>query len=336
MKRRAFAFVTSALGPCPRLAAGLRRVLRLDLGDGADDPGGSSGGTRFVATASAEYRDAARSPDEPGRRQACRLDDDVDRGTIYDPPEEPALNVAGFARTRRCADQDGADCDRCGASQAIRRRDDHRRAGEFESGNLPCRRPPLVIRSTEWRRQFVVPKVEATKRTRFRRGRNSGPPPRRRHPRIAISTGSGADTMECLLRKVGLGPGRRRERRAARAPSPAPTPPATRPRTSVDEEVRRQRERDELSDSSNGRGRRLSATTRRALVRRRHPRRHEARRRAQRATTTRSSAGASRLTGTALVLHRGGGFEPAAPSRAPSRPAATWKDLRLPGPSSRT
>ena len=106
---------------------------------------------------------------------------------------------------------DGAvTCDRCDAKVSgnpvvIAHTDT---SGQFTLANVPATdNLPLVVQIGKWRRQLVVPHVEACAtaaldgaQTRLPRNRTEGD-----MPRVAIATG-GADPFECLLLKVGIDP----------------------------------------------------------------------------------------------------------------------------------
>ena len=75
--------------------------------------------------------------------------------------------------------------------------------GTFTIPNMPVgTNIPLVIQTGRWRRQVVIPSVQACTSnsfsTRFPQNRGEGD-----IPKIAVATGS-ADAVECVLRKVGI------------------------------------------------------------------------------------------------------------------------------------
>jgi hypothetical protein len=103
---------------------------------------------------------------------------------------------------------EGATCDRCSASlpgSAIAQATSDA-TGAFRLENVPAGADiPLVITTGKWRRQVTIPAVNqctdnqvGTSETRLPKNRAEGD-----IPKIAITTG-GADTMECLVRKLGI------------------------------------------------------------------------------------------------------------------------------------
>ncbi len=102
----------------------------------------------------------------------------------------------------------GATCDRCGAplsgNPLVSATSNE--AGQFTLENVPATSAvPLVIQVGKWRRQIVVPAVAACVDTaltadqaRLPRNKSEGD-----IPQMALTTG-GADSLECLLRKIGL------------------------------------------------------------------------------------------------------------------------------------
>jgi hypothetical protein len=103
---------------------------------------------------------------------------------------------------------EGAQCSQCsselpGSPVAQTRTDE---AGRFRLEDVPSGEDiPVVITTGKWRRQLVIPHIEActeialpVAETRLPRTRAEGD-----IPRIAISTGA-ADALECLLRKLGI------------------------------------------------------------------------------------------------------------------------------------
>ena len=170
-------------------------------------------------------------------------------GTVYDPAgKNPLYNVAVFVpNTKPQPFTNGASCDRCdtlytGSPIAATLTD---AAGRFKLDNVPVGADiPLVIQIGKWRRQLSVASVaecrdnpQPDRTLRLPKNRMEGD-----IPKIAISTG-GADTLECLLRRVGLdateyGPGATSEARVhiykgehgdddPEAPNTAPPGPAS-------------------------------------------------------------------------------------------------------------
>ncbi|MDB4987391.1 MAG: hypothetical protein JWN04_2569 [Myxococcaceae bacterium] len=131
-------------------------------------------------------------------------------GTIYDPAgKNPLYNVAVYVPNDTVEDlKSGAACDTCaslytGTPIASALTD---AAGTFTIQNAPVGTDiPLVVQVGKWRRQFKIATVtactdnpQADKSLRLPRNHSEGD-----IPNIAVSTG-GADTLECLLRRVGV------------------------------------------------------------------------------------------------------------------------------------
>ncbi|HEX5657464.1 MAG TPA: carboxypeptidase regulatory-like domain-containing protein [Polyangiales bacterium] len=131
-------------------------------------------------------------------------------GTVFDPAgRNPLYNVAVFVpNTKPDAFDAGASCDACndlytGSPIAATLTD---AAGKFKLDNVPVGASvPLVIQVGKWRRQLTIAEVSACQDNpqpngtlRLPRNRGEGD-----IPNIAVSTG-GADTLECLLRRVGV------------------------------------------------------------------------------------------------------------------------------------
>lgn len=132
------------------------------------------------------------------------------RGRIYDPAgKNPLYNVAAYIPNAPPMPLPlGASCDPCEklytGSPIVTSLSDAN--GDFVITNAPAgANIPLVIQIGKWRRQFVVPNVTACQETRVPDKTLTLPKNRMEGdiPRIAISTGE-ADTLECLLRRVGV------------------------------------------------------------------------------------------------------------------------------------
>ena len=103
---------------------------------------------------------------------------------------------------------DGLECDRCSntlpggaVAQATSGED-----GTFRLENVPVGdNIPLVIKSGKWRRQITIPRVDQCVDTPLAATETSLPKTKAEGniPKIALTTGS-ADSLECLVRKLGL------------------------------------------------------------------------------------------------------------------------------------
>jgi hypothetical protein len=131
-------------------------------------------------------------------------------GSIYDPAgKNPLYGVVAYVpNTPPQALSAGASCYTCGdlhtgdpIAAAVTDAD-----GTFVIKNAPDgSNIPLVIQVGKWRRQFVIPSVAMCKANPLPAGMLTLP---KNHtegdlPNIAVSTG-GADTLECLLVRVGV------------------------------------------------------------------------------------------------------------------------------------
>jgi hypothetical protein len=131
-------------------------------------------------------------------------------GTVYDPAgNNPLYNVAVYVPNEEVlALPSGATCDSCdslytGNPIAAALTD---ATGRFTMANVPHgANIPMVVQIGKWRVQYTLPSVTACTDNpqpdgmlRLPRNRTEGD-----IPNIAIATG-GADTLECLLRRVGV------------------------------------------------------------------------------------------------------------------------------------
>jgi hypothetical protein len=132
-------------------------------------------------------------------------------GIVYDPAGQvPLYNVVAYVPGEKPAPiSEGAACETCsgnftGKPLAVGLSDAH---GNFKVTDAPAGdNVPLVLQIGKWRRQIVIPHVEACadtpvtdkNLTRLPRNQSEGD-----IPRIAMATG-GSDSLECLLKKIGV------------------------------------------------------------------------------------------------------------------------------------
>jgi hypothetical protein len=131
-------------------------------------------------------------------------------GTVYAPNGTlPLYNATVYVPNGPVAAFDaGVTCDRCGGvlsgNPLVQTTTDT--AGRFTLNDVPATGDvPVVIQIGRWRRQIVVPAVEACADTALDAGQTRLPRTKSEGdiPLMALTTG-GADALECLLRKVGI------------------------------------------------------------------------------------------------------------------------------------
>jgi hypothetical protein len=146
----------------------------------------------------------------------CRIDPCTGRrktsitGTVFDPAGKvPLYNVVVYVPNTTLAEiPTGAACDTCSSpfsgnpiAVGLSGPD-----GRFVVNDAPSGDDvPLVVQVGKWRRQVILPRVEActenaveATETRLPRNQTEG-----HIPKIAIATGA-SDALECLLRKIGV------------------------------------------------------------------------------------------------------------------------------------
>lgn len=169
---------------------------------GGDDDGGDGGPTRPDACVGLECQvvNCQAMGQEPtalvGKVFAPNGSLPLFGANVYVPRETPGPFTEG-AQCSRCSDE-------LSGSPIVRAQTDD--TGSFRLDNLPAGdNIPVVIQLGKWRRQIVIPRVApcvandaAPTETRLPRNKSEGD-----IPRIAITTGD-ADTMECLVRKLGI------------------------------------------------------------------------------------------------------------------------------------
>lgn len=169
---------------------------------GGDDDGGDGGPTRPDACVGLECQvvNCQAMGQEPtalvGKVFAPNGSLPLFGANVYVPRETPGPFTEG-AQCSRCSDE-------LSGSPIVRAQTDD--TGSFRLDNLPAGdNIPVVIQLGKWRRQIIIPRVApcvandaAPTETRLPRNKSEGD-----IPRIAITTGD-ADTMECLVRKLGI------------------------------------------------------------------------------------------------------------------------------------
>lgn len=188
------AFLAVLLLLCPLVACG---------GDGGDDGGDDSGkpppecvdGTDFCTDKKC-IQDGLPLTTLTGRVFAPNGTLPLYGVNVYVPSKKPG------------AFPEGAQCSRCsdallGEPIAVTESDAN---GNFTLVNVPVgKNIPLVINTGKWRRQLTIPVIERCKVTEVGQAETRLPANKSEGdiPKIAITTGD-ADTMECLVRKLGV------------------------------------------------------------------------------------------------------------------------------------
>jgi hypothetical protein len=175
--------------------------------------GAGSGGS-YVITRSEEIPGAEDPPtgckNLQCQQRACASGSTTISGRVFDPAgRNPLYNVAVYVPNEAVLPfKPGASCDPCEAlysgKAVVSTLTDAQ--GRFTLENAPDgTKIPLVVQIGKWRKQVVIDEVAACtdnvlakELTTLPRNRSEGD-----IPNIAIATGS-ADTLECLLRRVGV------------------------------------------------------------------------------------------------------------------------------------
>jgi hypothetical protein len=134
-------------------------------------------------------------------------------GIVYDPAgQNPLYNVIVYVPNKPLLPfAEGATCDQCGvlASGAPLVTALTDPTGRFVLSNVPTGDDvPLVLQLGKWRKEVIIPHVDACSDTPMVDRTQMRLPARRSEgnmPQIAIATG-GCDPFECLLLKVGVDP----------------------------------------------------------------------------------------------------------------------------------
>lgn len=135
------------------------------------------------------------------------------KGVVYDPAgKTPLYDVAVFVPTTPLAPfSESLSCDRCGAAvsgaphtSALTGAD-----GSFTLEDVPAGdNVPLVVQIGRWRRQVVIPHVDACKENTIANHDLTRLPASQKEgdiPRIAVLTGA-KDALECTLLRMGVSP----------------------------------------------------------------------------------------------------------------------------------
>jgi hypothetical protein len=146
--------------------------------------------------------------------RSCATDSTTISGTVYDPAgKNPLYDVVVYVPNATPSpltpgiDSASCSCDALYSGEPIATALTDA-AGKFAIKNAPDgTNIPLVLQIGKWRRQITIPNVtacadnvQADKSLRLPKNQSEGD-----LPSIAVSTG-GADTLECLLRRVGVDP----------------------------------------------------------------------------------------------------------------------------------
>jgi hypothetical protein len=181
-------------------------------GNGASGTGGGSTGIHIDAGSSSSSSGGSCTGLQCQIHACAGSGSTIINGTILDPAgKNPLYGVVAYVpNTKPAGLTSGASCTSCDAlysgdpiAAAVSGVD-----GKFSITKAPDgQNIPLVIQVGKWRRQFVIPSVamcastEVTQTLSLPKNGTEGD-----LPNIAISTG-GADTLECLLTRVGVGRG---------------------------------------------------------------------------------------------------------------------------------
>ncbi len=199
----------------------------LTLGLAGACGGGASPGFRTSAGAGDAALGGDAGPEAgPGSGQLCAnlqcrqvdcakqgMPDTTVSGIVYDPAGlNPLYNVIVYVPNAPVLPfAEGVTCDHCGVlasgSPLVTALTDS--SGRFTLTGVPAGADvPLVIQLGKWRKQLVIPHVEACSDTPMTNPLDMRLPARKSEgdmPRIAVATG-GCDPFECLLLKIGIDP----------------------------------------------------------------------------------------------------------------------------------
>jgi hypothetical protein len=172
-----------------------------------------SGGDAYVVSTSQSFAGARSSTGCKNlqcQQRSCASGSTTISGQVFDPAgRNPLYNVAVYVPNEAVQPlKAGASCDRCDAMYSgkavVSALTDAQ--GRFKLENAPDgQNIPLVVQIGKWRKQVTLPNVAACADTIVPKALSTLPRNRREGdiPNIAIATGS-ADTLECLLRRVGV------------------------------------------------------------------------------------------------------------------------------------